>query len=104
MKVLRADNKRAVMRFDKLQTDEGTYTYDLRTGRIVKLGSGEGAGGGGSAGSVSGCQGKGGAAGRRYQPPSRTQWTASWGSGERNKRMDVPMLSPDSAECTQEKD
>ena len=34
---LRADNKRAVIRHDKLRTEVGTFTFDLKKQEIVKL-------------------------------------------------------------------
>ena len=37
---LRADNKRAVIRHDKLRTEIGTFTFDLKRQEIVKLDTG----------------------------------------------------------------
>ena len=37
MKTLRKDGKRARLRFDKLVTDEGTFTFNLQTNLIEKL-------------------------------------------------------------------
>ena len=41
MKTLRKDGKRARLRFDKLVTDEGTFTFNLQTNLIKKLGGDE---------------------------------------------------------------
>ena len=37
MKTLRKDGKRARLRFDKLVTDDGTFTFNLQTNQIEKL-------------------------------------------------------------------
>jgi chromosome segregation ATPase len=39
MKALRADQHRAKLRFDKLVTDDGVYTFDLSTQEVLKLDS-----------------------------------------------------------------
>jgi regulator of replication initiation timing len=56
MKALRADGKRAKLSFDRLLSDEGTFTYDVVKKQIVRLdggGQGGNAGGGGGSDHVS---------------------------------------------------
>ena len=62
MKILRKDGKRARLRFDKLVTDEGTFTFNLQTLNLIEKLDGD----------------------RR----SRSKTTADWnGSGKHNKAL-----------------
>ena len=62
MKTLRKDGKRARLRFDKLVTDDGTFTFNLLTFNLIEKLDGD----------------------RR----SRSKTTADWnGSGKHNKAL-----------------